>query len=194
MTVAAVATGFGGAGVQPSVAPRAAMVAPSAGTGQPLDQPSAQPAPPAREIAREARVGGPAEAALRAAPPEVAAAPHRGGDSIGRSVLDGVNRLQEGDRAWRTGAGAQPTTAHEPTLKVAAREPGPAAAQIKGDPAHGAQIAGHPTTQPGRSANPSFDGMIHQLEQVSGQVIQVSLVSKTTSSFTGALNKLLSSG
>jgi hypothetical protein len=47
---------------------------------------------------------------------------------------------------------------------------------------------------PGEGGGPSFEGMMDQLRQMSGQVVQVSLVTKTTSSFTGSLNKLLSSG
>ncbi|PIU13624.1 nodulation protein NolB, partial [Methylobacterium sp. CG08_land_8_20_14_0_20_71_15] len=82
-----------------------------------------------------------------------------------------------------------------PTLKVAMRPPGPAAAPLRAEAAPaGPEIAGQPTTQPGQSRNPGFDAMLQQLEQVSGQVIQVSVVSKTTGSFTGSLNKLLSSG
>lgn len=204
MAVEALATslsGVGGAGPIPSAGAQVGVGFPqsspqSSRIGQDGGRVGAEQAQPIREAgleARAGRIGGPAENAVRAAPPEVTATPHRGGDSIGSRVLNSVDRLQRGDSSWRAGQTGQAPSANEPTLRVAARAPGPAEAPLRSDAAHGPEIAGHPTTQPGRSANPSFDGMIHQLEQVSGQVIQVSIVSKTTSSFTGSLNKLLSS-
>ncbi|PJI53260.1 nodulation protein [Methylobacterium radiotolerans] len=88
---------------------------------------------------------------------------------------------------------APQTSGGEPTLRVPARESGPASAQLRPAPSD-ASATVQPNQQPGQSRNAGFDHMVDQLQQVSDQVVQVSIVSKTTSSFTGSLNKLLSSG
>lgn len=197
MAVEAAATGLsgigGGAGGLPAVPSGFDQaVAGQAGAGQ------VQSAPPTREVALESRAGraeGPVDAGQhRTSPPEVAAGPHRTNGSIGHSILDSMNKVQKGDSAWRTPVPDRAQGAGDPVLKVAARQPGPAAAPLTADASRGPAIAGHVETQPGQSANPGFDAMVRQLEQVSGQVVQVSVVSKTTGSFTGSLNKLLSSG
>lgn len=198
MAVESIAAGFGGVGGSPVPVTGSSDVGGlggSAGLAQPAQAPSAPPVQEASLEARAARGAGPAETpASRAPTPEVPAGPRQPGQSIGNSVLDGVDKLQKGDGAWRSGEGGPARAANEPTLRVGARPPGPAAAHMAADAGRGPEIAGQPTTQPGKSRNPSFDDMVHQLEQVSGQVVQVSIVSKTTSSFTGSLNKLLSSG
>jgi hypothetical protein len=201
MGVEAIATsvsGIGAAGSIPGGVPQDMSVGqptPSGnfGAGSP-SAPEATTAPAQTSLeSRAGRVGGPAEGPLTRMP-EVSASPHQSNSSISQSVLDRVNTMQKGDAAWRTGDAGRPQTMNEPSLKIASREPGPASAQLKPDPMQGLEIAGRPMMQPGKSQNPGFDSMLHQLEQVSGQVVQVSIVSKTTSSFTGSLNKLLSSG
>jgi hypothetical protein len=124
--------------------------------------------------------------------PEVSARPAQTGDSLGHRILDRIEAVQKADANLRATRHKEPA-ANEPVLKVAARVPGPAEAH-PGAGASGPEIAGRVVTQPGRSQNPGFDSMIGQLHEVTGQVIQVSVVSKTTGSFTGSLNKLISSG
>ena len=191
MAVEAIASGLGGIG---GAAPRpteAVGFDPGLGGGA---APGGTPqAPAVREASLEPRSAG-LDAPVRPGPAEVRAQPHRAGDSIGDRVLDGMNRVQKGDVAWRGRPGPAGQVPEGPTLKVATRLPGPAEAPMRPDAARGPEIAGHPTTQPGQSDNPGFDGMVRQMEQVSAQVIQVSVVTKTTGSFTGSLNKLLSSG
>lgn len=203
MAVEAVATSVGSAGGVGGGMPRidagdAASFSQTAGVQPAPGQiHSPQTAAPIQQASLESSVGrsgGPAETGFHRAPPEVSAGPRQSGHSIGRSVIDGVNTMQKGDAAWRSGGPGKSPPTNEPTLKVASREPGPAAAKLQPDASHGPEVAGHPKTQPGKSENPSFDHMVQQLEQVSGQVVQVSIVSKTTGSFTGSLNKLLSSG
>ena len=195
MTVEAVASGLsgiGGAGPVQGVEPTA--FDPSVGGGQGPAVPSTQPV---RESGLEPGTGN-VESPARPGPAEVRASPRQSGDSIGHRVLDGMDRVQKGDVAWRgrPGFGQSPAGAapEGPTLKVATRQPGPAESAMRPEAYRGPEIAGHPTTQPGQSQNPGFDAMVRQLEQVSGQVVQVSVVTKTTGSFTGSLNKLLSSG
>ena len=200
MAIEAVATSFsgvgGGAGAKADVSVDASAFDRAVAGQKEADQ--APTAPPAREAtleSRTARAEGAQDASARRAPPtEVLAGPHRAGPSMGDSVLDGMNRLQKGDSAWRTGDPGKGHATGEPVLKVAARQPGPAAAPVAADTSRGPSIAGQSEAQPGKGNNPEFDAMLHQLEQVSGQVVQVSVVSKTTGSFTGSLNKLLSSG
>ncbi|BAU89959.1 nodulation outer protein B [Methylorubrum populi] len=196
MAVEAVASGLGGlGGARPVRGVETAGFDPGLGAGpNAVPSPSPSSAPPVREASLEPRTAG-AEALTRSGPAaEVRAAPRHSGDSIGHRVLDGMDRVQKGDVAWRGRPGPAGAAPDGPTLKVATRQPGPAESAMRPEAYRGPEIAGHPTTQPGQSSNPGFDGMVRQLEQVSGQVVQVSVVTKTTSSFTGSLNKLLSSG
>jgi hypothetical protein len=195
--IAASVGGMGGAGSVPGGIPQDATIGQPAspgshGAGFP---PASEPTPPASQAtleSRAGRIGGPAEGPLNRTP-EVPASPHQSGISIGKSVLDRVNTMQKGDAAWRTGEAGKPAGTQEPTLKVASRDPGPAAAQLKPDALQNLDVAGRPTMQPSKTDTSSFDRSLQQLQQVSDQIVQVSIASKTTSSFTGALNKLLSS-
>ncbi|WP_053082102.1 nodulation protein NolB [Methylobacterium aquaticum] len=195
MAVEAVASGLGGVGgAGPVRGAEAVDFGPALGNAAGAAQnPAPSSTPPVREASAEPRAGGP-DAPTRPVPAEVRASPRGSGDSIGHRVLDGLDRVQSGDVAWRSRPGPAGAAPDGPTLKVATRQPGPAESPMRPDAPRGPEIAGHPTTQPGQSSNPGFDGMMRQLEQVSGQVVQVSLVTKTTGSFTGSLNKLLSSG
>ncbi|GLS46846.1 nodulation protein NolB [Methylobacterium brachythecii] len=191
--VAAGAGGIGGAG-----APAAPGGAGDAGR---FDQalaghggaPAGAEAPPVRQANLEPQAGHVGGEPRRAPAAEVAAGPHRSGDSIGHRILDRIGSLQKGDAALRTPGVTQAPTTNEPGLKIASR-PGPAETMPRPDGARSADVAGRVTTQPGKSENPGFDAMLHQMQAVGGQVIQVSVVSKTTGSFTGSLNKLISSG
>ncbi len=195
MAVEAVASGLGGiGGAGPVRGVEAVDFGPALGNASGPAQNPASSAPPVREASLEARTGGLESPARPGPAPEVRAAPRHSGDSIGHRVLDGMDRVQRGDVAWRGRSGPAGAAPEGPTLKVATRQPGPAESAMRPDAYRGPEIAGHPTTQPGQSSNPGFDGMVRQLEQVSGQVVQVSVVTKTTGSFTGSLNKLLSSG
>ncbi|MER2249772.1 nodulation protein NolB [Methylorubrum podarium] len=196
MAVEAIASGLGGiGGAGPVRGVEAVDFGPGLGKAPDAAQsPAPSSAPPVREASLEARTAGLESPARPGAAAEVRAAPRHAGDSIGHRVLDGMDRVQRGDLAWRGRPGPAGAAPDGPTLKVATRQPGPAESAMRPDAYRGPEIAGHPTTQPGQSSNPGFDGMLRQLEQVSGQVVQVSVVTKTTSSFTGSLNKLLSSG
>lgn len=196
MAVEAIASGLGGiGGAGPVRGVEAVDFGPALGKAPDAAQsPAPSSAPPVREASLEARTAGLESPARPGAAAEVRAAPRHSGDSIGHRVLDGMDRVQRGDVAWRGRPGPAGAAPDGPTLKVATRQPGPAESAMRPDAYRGPEIAGHPTTQPGQSSNPGFDGMLRQLEQVSGQVVQVSVVTKTTSSFTGSLNKLLSSG
>lgn len=196
MAVEAVASGLGGiGGAGPVRGVEAVDFGPTFGKAPDAAQnPAPSSAPPVREASLEARTAGLESPARPGSAAEVRAAPRHSGDSIGHRVLDGMDRVQKGDVAWRGQPGPAGAAPDGPALKVATRLPGPAESAMRPDAYRGPEIAGHPTTQPGQSSNPAFDGMVRQLEQVSGQVVQVSVVTKTTSSFTGSLNKLLSSG
>lgn len=190
-----VASGLGGVGgAGPVRGVEAVDFGPALGKAPDAAQIPAPSSPPVREASLEARTAGLDSPARPGAAAEVRAAPRHSGDSIGHRVLDGMDRVQKGDVAWRGRPGPAGTAPEGPTLKVATRQPGPAESAMRPETYRGPEIAGHPTTQPGQSQNPGFDAMVRQLEQVSGQVVQVSVVTKTTSSFTGSLNKLLSSG
>ena len=172
MAIESIVAGLGGA-VPPAAAPQQG--------GAEAFEAFRPASPEASAPARTARLGGPAEASI---PPrhvtEVSASPSRDGGSLSERMLDRLDVLQRGDAAW----------SRPDVTRVASADPGPAAMHLRPAPADTPALS----RPPGEGAGPTFDGMMDQLRQMSGQVVQVSIVTKTTSSFTGSLNKLLSSG
>lgn len=118
--------------------------------------------------------------AARAAP-EIhrAALPHRGG-SVGQEVLDRMEGLHKGDLKVRTGSDFQPR-APEPVSVVL--PPGPAASPLTA----GATPADKPV-----DPNDGFEANLRNLKELYDQAVQVSLMTKSTGSFNGTLNKLMS--
>lgn len=113
--------------------------------------------------------------------PEVhrAALPSSRGGAMGQQVLNGIEGLHQGDLKVRTGSGFQPR-APEPVSVVL--PPGPAASPL-------ASGAG-----PERAVDPNegFEANLRNLKELYDQAVQVSLMTKSTGSFNGTINKLMS--
>lgn len=107
------------------------------------------------------------------------------GQTLGGRILDRLEAIHRGDRSRN---GDAKTSASMPTVKVASLEPGPAAAALRELPT-GAEA----TARPASKEPAQFKDMLEQMQQVYGQVIQVSVVSKTTGNFTSSMNRLMSS-
>ncbi|MCJ2013125.1 nodulation protein NolB [Methylobacterium sp. J-076] len=194
MAIEAIAPSLGGAGMVPSAPGAAGFGGHGADAAQSFEslRPAGAGAVPET---RPAGPGGPAEAPPRApAAAEVNARPRRSEPSIGDRVLDRLNAVQKGDAATKGAGPAASAFGYGQAPQVARVEPGPAAIQLRPAPAEGPAGAGPSGGQPDGFRPADFTDMLNQLRQVSSHVVQVSVVTKTTGSFTGSLNKLLSQG
>ncbi|WBL81365.1 hypothetical protein I3J27_13405 [Bradyrhizobium xenonodulans] len=178
MTVGAISSGavIGGTGTDAALKGIQAAAAQSAdgahafarsyaAAGQPATPPveSLSPAEPRREIDR----------------------PASRNDSLGERILDRLEAIHRADKLGNSNA-KKATTG--PVVKVAASEPGPAATALRELPSQ-SDLA----TRAPRDGSGQFKGMLEQLQQTYGQVIQVSVVSKSSGSFTSSMNRLMSS-
>jgi hypothetical protein len=128
---------------------------------------------------------------VREVPVAAAPADARSGSSLGQQILDNIENLHRSDQSLSRSSMTSPSRpAPGPDLVVRTTmlAPGPAAAPL---------AAGGPWELRSRNASGGsdpgdFNAMLHALEQVSAHAIQVSVVSKTTGSFTSSLNKLMS--
>jgi hypothetical protein len=106
-------------------------------------------------------------------------------NSLGERILD---RLEAIHRSDKLNNGDVKKVSSDPLVKVASTEPGPAASALRALPT-GADLDNKAT----RSGSGQFRNMLEQLQQTYGQVIQVSVVSKSSGSFTSSMNRLMSS-
>lgn len=106
-------------------------------------------------------------------------------ESLGERILDRLEAVHRGDKL-RNGEVKAPSS--DPVVKAASMEPGPAASALRELP-----TGREATTKAASQDAGQFKSMLEQLQQVYGQVIQVSVVSKSTGSFTSSMNRLMSS-
>jgi hypothetical protein len=114
------------------------------------------------------------------------------GSGLGQQILDSLENLyRSGQSLSRGGVISAPESglgSANLVMRTTLVAPGPAAAPLMSRP----MSEPRPIAATGESNTPDFDAMIRALEQVSTHAIQVSVVSKTTGSFTSSLNKLTS--
>lgn len=106
-------------------------------------------------------------------------------DSLGERILDRLEAVHRGDKPGNTN---RRNASPDPIVKVAAAEPGPAASALRELPSAANLTTRAPSDGPGQ-----FKNMLDQLQQAYGQVIQVSVVSKSSGTFTSSMNRLMSS-
>jgi hypothetical protein len=106
-------------------------------------------------------------------------------DSLGERILDRLEEIHRGDKLNN---GDIKKASSDPLLKVASAEPGPAASALRALPT-GADL----DNKAARGGSGQFKSMLEQLQETYGQVIQVSVVSKSSGSFTSSMNRLMSS-
>jgi hypothetical protein len=144
-----------------------------------------------------ANVASPRLAVAHGAPPDpVRKAPDaaRGaaaGTGLGQQILNSLETLyRSGQSLSRPGVASAPQSGLGSNLvtRTTLVAPGPAAAPLM----NRGMSEPRPIAATGESDAGDFNAMIRALEQVSTHAIQVSLVSKTTGSFTSSLNKLTS--
>ena len=130
------------------------------------------------------------EAAVPSAAPVPAAEPQREisrpttrNDSLGERILDRLEAIHRNDKLGNADVKKAPCA---PLLKVASAEPGPAASALREVPSGAPELAKETRTG-------QFSNMLEQLQKTYGQVIQVSVVSKSSGSFTSSMNRLMSS-
>ncbi len=112
-----------------------------------------------------------------------------GGTGLGHQILDSLETIYRTSEALRPVAAAPVSSAAaQPFVRTVALAPGPAAAPLAAKPAEGQAAAAPGSTDPA-----DFGSMLRSLEHVYSHAIRVSLVTKTTGSFTSSLNKLMSS-
>jgi hypothetical protein len=117
-----------------------------------------------------------------------AAARSASGNGLGDRILNGIESMYRSDQALKRPSSP---AVHVPgaSLRTAALAPGPAAAPV------GARVSSERASPAaGMPDSGDFGAMLQSLEQVYAHAIQVSVVTKTTGSFTSSLNKLMSSG
>jgi hypothetical protein len=105
-------------------------------------------------------------------------------DSLGERILDRLEAVHRGDRL----SNGDKNVSSGPVVKAASVEPGPAASALRELPGGPGLNAKAPHNGSGQ-----FRNMLEQLQQTYGQVIQVSVVSKSSGSFTSSMNRLMSS-
>lgn len=99
--------------------------------------------------------------------------------SLGERILQNLSAVHRG-------GGAPPAGGTEPAI-VRGAQPGPAEQPLQHGGA-GPRMPGKP------QGSDNFEAMVATLHSVYNNVIQVSLVSKSTGSFSSSLNKLMSAG
>ncbi|MCA6105790.1 nodulation protein NolB [Bradyrhizobium cenepequi] len=105
-------------------------------------------------------------------------------DSLGERILDRLEAIHRNDKLSSGDVKKAPSA---PLLKVASAEPGPAASALREVPSGAPELAAKETR------TGQFSHMLEQLQKTYGQVIQVSVVSKSSGSFTSSMNRLMSS-
>lgn len=101
-------------------------------------------------------------------------------DTLGERILQNLSAVH------RAGAASSPTSIEASAVKGV--QPGPAEQSLL-------QPGGSAGRMPGKPQGAdNFEAMIASLQNVYSNVIQVSLVSKSTGSFSSSLNKLMSAG
>ena len=146
-------------------------------------------------VATAVQQPGPAQAdpgARRMAVPEIAAGPAQPTNTLDQRVARQIGSLQKSEAALAGGRNGV-NGRNEPSVKVGKKMAGPAEKNLSFGSAPTPGVAGDQGGRPGGKENLSFDGMIQQMKDVSSHAVQVSIVSKTTSTFTGSMNKLMSS-
>jgi len=119
---------------------------------------------------------------------EVQGATTRAGTGFGHQLLDSIEHLYRTSESLRPSATAAASSAGaSPVARSAAVAPGPAAAYLA------PQASGARPPAALKAEGAEFDGMLRSLEHVYTHAIQVSVVTKTTGSFTASMNKLMSS-
>jgi hypothetical protein len=154
------------------------------GQAQTMTQTATQGQEFARSYAAARESAAPSAAAVPAAEPqrEISRATTRN-DSLGERILDRLEAIHRNDRLGNADVKKAPST---PLLKVASAEPGPAASALRELPSGAPELAKETRTG-------QFSHMLEQLQKTYGQVIQVSVVSKSSGSFTSSMNRLMSS-
>jgi hypothetical protein len=112
------------------------------------------------------------------------------GPGLGQQILNNLETLYRGDLGMKRSASVALPAARPAVASPAAVLPGPAAAPLSGASSPKAETGAAPTSQPDPH---DFGTMMRSLEQVYTHAIQVSVVTKTTGSFTSSMNKLMSS-
>ena len=112
-----------------------------------------------------------------------------GSTGLGHQILNSLDNLYRNSQSLRPAGVTQPSAlGPAPDVRTAALTPGPAAALLAAKPSNARLPAAS-----GSIEGVDFDSMLRSLEQVYTHAIQVSVVTKTTGSFTSSMNKLMSS-
>ncbi|MDI4231934.1 nodulation protein NolB [Bradyrhizobium sp. Arg237L] len=178
MTVGAISSGaaincIGTGGVMDSGQPQ--TMTPTAAQGQEF----------ARSYAAAREAAAPSAAAVPPAEPQrEISRPTTRNDSLGERILDRLEAIHRNDKLGNADVKKAPSA---PLLKVASAEPGPAASALREVP------SGAPDLTAKDTRTGQFSHMLEQLQKTYGQVIQVSVVSKSSGSFTSSMNRLMSS-
>jgi hypothetical protein len=111
------------------------------------------------------------------------------GTGLGDRILHGIESIYRSDQGLKRPGATSAIPAPASAVRTAALAPGPAAAPLASRTSTDGRL-GPPAgmREPG-----DFDSMLRSLEQVYTHAIQVSVVTKTTGSFTSSMNKLMSS-
>jgi hypothetical protein len=155
------------------------------GQTQAMTQTAAQGQEFARSYAAARETAAPSAAAVPPAEPQREInRPTTRNDSLGERILDRLEAIHRNDKLGNGDAKKAPST---PLLKVASAEPGPAASALREVPSGAPELAAKETR------TGQFSYMLEQMQKTYGQVIQVSVVSKSSGSFTSSMNRLMSS-